>query len=109
MTIKRSDIDYILQKINELLNSNYLSNIEKIALCKGQRGYAIEVVIDGNQIDSYYKNLTKNQVYIFLQTLESLIYKHFTIAGSYDIEDQKIHNTNLIINLINLWNTANIV
>lgn len=109
MTIKRSEIDYILQKINELLNTNYLSNIDKIVARKDQKGYCIEYIINGKQSDSFYSNLTKNQVYIFLQTLESLIYKHFTIAGSYDIEDQKVHNTNLIINLINLWNTANII
>lgn len=109
MSIKRSDIDVILDSINYLLKNQYLTNIEKIAVCKGLQGYSIEVVKNGEQIDSFYKNLKKNQVYIFLKTLEALIYKNVTITGITDIEDQKIHNTNLIINLIGLWNSANVI
>lgn len=108
MTIKRSEIDYILQKINELLNTNYLSNIDKIVARKDQKGYCIEYIINGKQSDSFYSNLTKNQVYVFLETLNRLLYKNVTITGCTDIEDQKKGNTDLIINLINLWNKANI-
>lgn len=109
MTIKRSDIDFIVNDINEQLKNFYLSNIDKIVARKGQKGFCIEYIIAGKQSDSFYSNLTKNQIYIFLETLNSLLYKNVTITGCQNIEDQKTTNTDLIINLINLWNTANII
>ena len=108
MTIKRSDIDFIVNDINEQLKNFYLSNIEKIIARKGQKGFCIEYIINGKQSNSFYANLSKNQVYIFLETLNKLLYKNVTITGCTDIEDQKNSNTDLIVNLINLWNKANI-
>ena len=108
MTIKRSDIDFLVNDINEQLKNFYLSNIDKIVAKKSQKGFSIEYIINGKQSDSFYSNLTKNQVYIFLETLNKLLYKNVTITGYQDIEDQKTSNTDLIVNLINLWNKANI-
>lgn len=108
MTIKRSDIDFIVNDINEQLKNFYLSNIEKIIARKGQKGFCIEYIINGKQSDSFYSNLTKNQIYNFLETLNRLLYKNVTITGCQDIEDQKNSNTDLIINLIDFWNKANI-
>lgn len=108
MTIKRSDIDFIVNDINEQLKNFYLSNIEKIIARKGQKGFCIEYIINGKQSDSFYSNLTKNQIYNFLETLNRLLYKNVTITGCQDIEDQKNSNTDLIVNLIEFWNKANI-
>ena len=108
MTIKRSEIDFLVNDINEQLKNFYLSNIEKIIARKGQKGFCIEYIINGKQSDSFYSNLTKNQVYIFLETLNRLLYKNVTITGCQDIEDHKTSNTDLIINLINLWNQSNV-
>lgn len=62
----------LVDRVNNNLEY-YYSNIQKIAVCKGQKGYAIEVVIDGNQIDSYYKNLNKKQLYTSLEMLNIII------------------------------------
>ena len=70
--IKRNQIDDLLERVNNNLEY-YYSNIQKIAICKGQKGYAIEVVINGNQIDSFYKNLTKKQVFTALEALNIVI------------------------------------
>lgn len=70
--IKMDQIDNMLERVNNNLEY-YYSNIQKIAICKGQKGYAIEVVIDGNQIDSFYKNLTKKQIYTALEVLNIVI------------------------------------
>ena len=108
MTIKRSDIDFLVNDINEQLKNFYLTNIEKIVARKGQKGFCIEYIIDGKQSNSFYSNLTKNQIYIFLETLNRLLYKNVTITGCKDIEDYTNSNTDLIINLIDFWNKANI-
>ena len=86
----------------------YYPNIEKIIARKDQKGFCIEYIINGKQSDSFYSNLTKNQIYIFLETLNRLLYKNVTITGCQDIEDHKTSNTDLIINLINLWNQSNV-
>lgn len=70
--IKKNQIDNMLERVNNNLQY-YYSNIQKIAVCKGQRGYAIEVVVDGNQIDSFYKNLNKKQLYTALEVLNLII------------------------------------
>lgn len=70
--IKMNQIDNLLERVNNNLEY-YYSNIKKIAICKGQRGYAIEVVVDGNQIDSFYKNLTKKQLLTALEVLNIVI------------------------------------
>lgn len=109
MTIKRSDIDFLVNDINEQLKNFYLSNIDKIVARKGQKGFCIEYIITGKESNnSFYANLSKNQVYNFLETLSTLLYKNVTITGCTDIEDQKKGNTDLIVNLINFWNKANI-
>lgn len=70
--IKIENVYNLLDRVNNNLEY-YYSNIQKIAICKSQKGYAIEVVIDGNQIDSFYKNLTKKQVYTALEALNIVI------------------------------------
>lgn len=108
MTIKRSDIDFLVNDINEMLKNFYLSNIDKIVVRKGLKGFCIEYIIAGKESNSFFSNLTKNQVYIFLETLNRLLYKNVTITGCQNIEDHKNSNTDLIVNLINLWNKTNI-
>jgi len=108
MTIKRSDIDFLVNDINEQLKNFYLSNIDKIVARKDQKGFCIEYIINGKQSNSFYANLSKNQVYVFLETLNRLLYKNVTITGCTDTEDQKKGNTDLIVNLIEFWNKSNI-
>jgi len=109
MTIKRSDIDFLVNDINEQLKNFYLSNIDKIVARKDQKGFCIEyIIIAGKQSNSFYANLSKNQVYVFLETLNRLLYKNVTITGCTDTEDQKKGNTDLIVNLIEFWNKSNI-
>jgi hypothetical protein len=108
MTIKRSDIDFLVNDINEQLKNFYLSNIDKIVARKDQKGFCIEYIINGKQSNSFYANLSKNQIYIFLETLNRLLYKNVTITGCTDTEDQKKGNTDLIVNLIEFWNKSNI-
>lgn len=104
--IKRNQIDNLLERVNNNLQY-YYSNIQKIAVCKGQRGYAIEVVIDGNQIDSYYKNLTKKQIYTALEMLNAIIGNCAVISG--EVGDRaKIRNTDLIRTMIRISNEQNL-
>lgn len=104
--IKRNQIDNLLERVNNNLQY-YYSNIQKVAICKGQQGYAIEVVIDGNQIDSYYKNLTKKQVYTSLEMLNAIVGDCAVISG--EVGDRaKIRNTDLICTMIRIANEQNL-
>lgn len=104
--IKRNQIDNLLERVNNNLEY-YYSNIQKIAVCKGQRGYAIEVVIDGNQIDSYYKNLTKKQVYTALEIIYRIVSDRATVTRELG-DEAKNDNGSFIKNLIKTLNEQNI-
>lgn len=104
--IKRNQIDNLLERVNNNLQY-YYSNIQKIAVCKGQRGYAIEVVIDGNQIDSYYKNLTKKQVFTALEILYRIISDRATVTQELG-DEAKNDNGSFIKHLIKTFNEQNI-
>lgn len=104
--IKRNQIDNLLERVNNNLEY-YYSNIQKIAVCKGQRGYAIEVVVDGNQIDSYYKNLTKKQVFTALEILYRIIGDRATVTRELG-DEAKNDNGSFIKNLIKTLNEQNI-
>lgn len=104
--IKMDQIYNMVDRVNNNLEY-YYSNIQKIAVCKGQRGYAIEVVIDGNQIDSYYKNLNKKQLYTALEMLNAIIGNCAVISG--EVGDRaKIRNTDLIRAMIRIANEQNL-
>lgn len=104
--IKRNQIDNLLERVNNNLEL-YYSNIQKIKVCKGQRGYAIEVVIDGNQIDSYYKNLTKKQIYTALEMLNIVIGDHAIVTRELG-DEAKNDNGYFIKKLIKTLNEQNI-
>lgn len=104
--IKRNQIDNLLERVNNNLEY-YYSNIQKIAICKGQKGYAIEVVIDGNQIDSYYKNLTKKQVFTALEVLNTVIADRATVTRELG-DEAKNDNGYFIKKLIKTFNEQNL-
>lgn len=104
--IKMENVYNLLDRVNNNLEY-YYSNIEKIAVCKGQRGYAIEVVVDGNQIDSYYKNLTKKQLYTALEILNTVIGDHAVVTRELGDEAKK-DNASFIKKLIKTFNEQNL-
>lgn len=105
--IKRNQIDNMLERVNNNLEY-YYSNIQKIKVCKGQRGYAIEVVIDGNQIDSYYKNLNKQQLYTALEVLNIVIGQCAYITADNIGEKEKAKNGCFLRSMIDAFNSQNI-
>lgn len=104
--IKRNQIDNLLERVNNNLEY-YYSNIQKIKVCKGQKGYAIEVVVDGNQIDSYYKNLTKKQVFTVLEVLNTVIADRATVTRELG-DEAKNDNGYFIKKLIKTLNEQNL-
>lgn len=104
--IKMNQIDNMLERVNNNLEY-YYSNIEKIAICKGQKGYSIEVVIDGNQIDSYYKNLTKKQVFTALEVIHRIVSDRATVTRELG-DEAKNDNGSFIKNLIKTLNEQNL-
>lgn len=104
--IKMDQIYNLLNRVNNNLEY-YYSNIQKIAVCKGQRGYAIEVVIDGNQIDSYYKNLNKQQLYTALEALNIIIGNCAYITTELG-EKEKAKNGCFLKSMIETFNSQNI-
>ena len=105
--IKRNQIDNLLERVNNNLEL-YYSNIQKIKVCKGQRGYAIEVVVDGNQIDSYYKNLTKKQVFTALEVLNIVIGNCAYITANNIGEKEKAKNGCFLQSMIETFNRQNL-
>jgi len=104
--IKMENVYNLLDRVNNNLEY-YYSNIEKIAICKGQKGYAIEVVIDGNQIDSYYKNLTKKQVFTALEIIYRIVSDRATVTRELG-DEAKNDNGSFIKNLIKTLNEQNL-
>lgn len=104
--IKMNQIDNMLERVNNNLQY-YYSNIQKIAVCKGQRGYAIEVVVDGNQIDSYYKNLTKKQLYTALEIIYRIVSDRATVTHELG-DEAKNDNGSFIKHLIKTLNEQNL-
>lgn len=104
--IKKNQIDNMLERVNNNLQY-YYSNIQKIAVCKGQRGYAIEVVIDGNQIDSYYKNLNKQQLYTALEIIYRVVSDRAVVTSLLG-DEAKSDNGSFIKHLIKTLNEQNL-
>lgn len=104
--IKKNQIDNMLERVNNNLQY-YYSNIQKIAVCKGQRGYAIEVVIDGNQIDSYYKNLNKQQLYTALEIIYRVVSDRAVVTSLLG-DEAKTDNGSFIKHLIKTLNEQNL-
>ena len=104
--IKMENVYNLLDRVNNNLQY-YYSNIEKIAICKGQRGYAIEVVVDGNQIDSYYKNLTKKQVFTALEIIHRIVSDRATVTRELG-DEAKNDNGSFIKHLIKTLNEQNL-
>lgn len=104
--IKMDQIYNLLDRVNNNLEY-YYSNIQKIAVCKGQRGYAIEVVIDGNQIDSYYKNLTKKQLFTSLEIVYRIVSDRAVVTSLLG-DEAKNDNGSFIKHLIKTLNEQNL-
>lgn len=104
--IKRNQIDNLLERVNNNLEY-YYSNIQKIKICKGQRDYAIEVVVDGNQIDSCYKNLTKKQVFTALEIIYRIVSDRATVTQELG-DEAKNDNGSFIKHLIKTFNEQNL-
>lgn len=104
--IKMDQIYNLLDRVNNNLEY-YYSNIQKIAVCKGQKGYAIEVVVDGNQIDSYYKNLTKKQVFTALEIIYRVVSDRAVVTSQLG-DEAKNDNGSFIKHLIKTLNEQNL-
>lgn len=102
--IKRHEIDNMLDSVNRHLNY-FNSEIDKINICKGLNGYSIEPVINGNQIDSYYKKLNKKQLFNSLVIIYNLLLRSEGTLSAGTIDHQKINNTRLIQSLISDLNS----
>lgn len=102
--IKRHEIDNMLDSVNRHLNY-FNSEIDKINICKGLNGYSIEPVINGNQIDSYYKKLNKKQLFNALVIIYNLLLRSEGSLSAGTIDHQKINNTRLIQSLISDLNS----
>ena len=98
----RDVIESKLGIVNHYIAEYYNSNIEKIKVCKGCGGYAIEVVIDGNQID-FCKSLTAKEVCRMLDILWIVIDGHCTDG---DMGEQKKKNTDFILSLVKVMNNG---
>lgn len=96
--IKRHEIDNMLESVNRHLDY-FNSEIDKINICKGLNGYSIEPVINGNQIDSYYKKLNKKQLFNSLVIIYNLLLRSEGTLSAGTIDHQKINNTRLIKSL----------
>lgn len=97
--IKRHEIDNMLESVNRHLDY-FNSEIDKINICKGLNGYSIEPVINGKQIDSYYKKLNKKQLFNSLVIIYNLLLRSEGSLSAGTIDHQKINNTRLIQSLI---------
>lgn len=104
--IKMDQIYNLLDRVNNNLEY-YYSNIQKIAVCKGQKGYAIEVVVDGNQIDSFYKNLTKKQVFTALEIIYRVVSDRAVVTSQLG-DEAKNDNGSFIKHLIKTLNEQNL-
>lgn len=102
--IKRHEIDNMLDSVNRHLDY-FNSEIDKINICKGLNGYSIEPVINGNQIDSYYKKLNKKQLFNSLVIIYNLLLRSEGTLSAGTIDHQKINNTRLIQSLISDLNS----
>ena len=98
--ITRDVIDAKLARVNFCVDY-YNSNIEKIKVCKGNGGYSIEAVIDGNQID-HGKMLTAKEVCKMLDVLYVVLDGH--CIDPCEMYSQKEENTKFILRLIQTMN-----
>lgn len=93
---------------NELLAHNlgsvnarlqyYNSDIELIKVSKVGNKYAIEPVINGEQIDSFYKTMTKKDVIKYLRIIEIILCKD--AHCSYSLDTEKKANTEFLLDLL---------
>lgn len=100
---------------NELLARNlgsvnirlqyYNSDIEQIKLSKIGNKYAIEPVINGEQIDSFYKTMTKKEAIKYLRIIEIILCKN--AHCSYSLESEKRLNTEFLLDLLKNFNEFN--
>lgn len=98
---------------NELLARNlgavnarlqyYNSDIDLIKVSKIGNKYAIEAVIDGDQIDSFYKTMTKKDCIKYLRIIEIILCKD--AHCSYSLDTEKKANTEFLLDLIQNLNS----
>ena len=93
-----------LGSVNTLLQF-YNSDIEQIKLSKIGNKYSIEPVINGEQIDSFYKTMTKKDAIRYLRTIEIILHKN--AHCSYSLESEKRLNTEFLLDLLKNFNEFN--
>ena len=104
MAITDKNLDFMLQNVNISLRT-YISDIEAIKLSKIGNKYSIEAVINGNQIDSFYKVMTRKDVYNALKIIEIVLFRR--AHCSYDLVTEKTPNTDFIKHLLQAFNEFN--
>lgn len=93
-----------LGSVNTLLQF-YNSDIEQIKLSKMGNKYSIEPVINGEQIDSFYKTMTKKEVITYLRIIEIVLCKN--AHCSYSLDSEKRLNTEFLLDLLKNFNEFN--
>lgn len=102
MAITEKTLSAIVEDVNICLR-DYYSEIESIRVCKVGNKYAIEPVIDGKQIDNFYKTMSKRDLYNALQVLKTVM---FNCACSHSklYKTEKKANTQFIKHLLQTFN-----
>lgn len=104
MTITEKNLNFMLSNVNISLHS-YISDIEQIKLSKIGNKYAIEPVINGEQIDSFYKVMSKKEVYNALKIIDIVLYRN--AHCSYSLDSEKRSNTDFLKHLLQTFNEFN--
>ena len=104
MAITEKTLSAILNDVN-ICFRDYNSEIECVRVSKVGNKYALEPVIDGKQIDSFYKTMSKRDLYNALQVLKTVM---FNCASSqsklYETETKTKANTQFIKHLLQTFN-----
>lgn len=101
MAITEKNLDIMLENVNVSLRT-YVSDIDSIRLVKYNGKYAIEPVINGNQIDSFYKTMSKKDVYKALEILNTILFRN--AHCSYNVATERQENTQFIKHLLQTFN-----
>lgn len=107
MAITEKNISILVNDVNFYFKELYVSNIEAVKVCKIGNKYALEPVIEGKQIDSFYKTMNKRDLYNALQVLKTVLFNNASsIVNIYGDgrEGEKKANTVFIKHLLQTFN-----
>lgn len=102
MAITEKNLSAIVEDVNICLR-DYYSEIESIRVSKIGNKYALEPVIDGKQIDSFYKTMSKRDLYNALQVLKTVMFYYATSESTLYGSEKKA-NTQFIKHLLQTFN-----